>query len=117
MIVDLKKVTDELEDGALQNMAEIDAHAMSLYRFQPERAVEYLTDYSVETAEKTVSRWKDLYGYLLVKYMDGNIKVEKDGQFARNPYGVAEFPEQPDYPEFWLRAIVKDHREAIKAPK
>jgi hypothetical protein len=33
------------------------------------------------------AEWKKLGQYLLVKYIDGNIKREKDGQFERTEYG------------------------------
>jgi len=43
----------------------------------PEQAIEFITDYSVNSGNRTVSEWKDLYKFLFTKYMDGNIK-EKD---------------------------------------
>jgi len=53
--------------------------------------------------------------YLLVKYHDGNIKKEKDGKFLDNGYGEAVMPAQPGYPEWWLKEIVREHGDKIKA--
>ena len=36
----------------------------------------YLTQLSVETAQELFDRWQRLDNYLLVKYMDGNVKSE-----------------------------------------
>ena len=36
----------------------------------------YLTDYSVKTAQELFDRWSKLDKYLLIKYMDGNVKSE-----------------------------------------
>ena len=58
--------------------------------------------------------WSDLDKYLLVKYMDGNIKKEKDGRFERTATGNAAFPSQPAYRDEWYRMIVRDHGEVIK---
>jgi hypothetical protein len=32
----------------------------------------------------TVKKWKELGQYLIIKYKDGNVMREKDGQFERN---------------------------------
>ena len=58
-----------------------------------------------------------MFVYLLVKYMDGNVKYEKDGQFETNGIDAkqAKFPMQPEYPEKWYRAIVNDCGDNIKA--
>ena len=39
----------------------------------------FLTEFSVTQAENSTIEWKKLGEYLWVKYMDGNIKKEKDG--------------------------------------
>jgi starvation-inducible outer membrane lipoprotein len=71
----------------------------------------------VKTGNATVKRWKELGEYLLVKYIDGNIKKEKDGKFETNPYGIPVMPSQPGYPEWWLKEIAKEHGDVIKAVK
>ncbi|MDR1055581.1 MAG: C69 family dipeptidase [Prevotellaceae bacterium] len=111
---DVVKVVNELENRYLDMTATVDEYALKLYNDSPEKAIEYLTDYSVTAASATVNRWKELDTYLLVKYIDGNIKKEKDGKFLRTQTGVPASPNQPALPEFWRRAIVKDVGETLK---
>jgi len=46
--------------------------------------------------------------------MDGNIKVEKNGKFLRNPYGLPVSPLQPGYPEWYLKKITEDTGDKLK---
>lgn len=64
-----------------------DERALKLYKSSPKRAVACLTDFSIFLSEKTVAEWKDLEAFLLVKYFDGVIHPEKDGDFIRSRYG------------------------------
>jgi len=114
MIEDVKKVQAGLESKYIANTTLVDEKALPLYKTKPESAVAYLTDYSVTSGNQTVARWKDLGHYLLVKYIDGNIKKEKDGKFARNPYGIAVSPSQPGYPEWYLKKIAEDTGDKLK---
>ena len=115
MIKDIRPVQQELESKYIaQTTGEVDKKAAELYKKDKKAAVKYLTDYSVNTGQATVKRWQEMYQYLLVKYIDGNVKKEKDGKFETNPYGVPVMPSQPGYPEWWLKEIVKQHGDVIK---
>ena len=52
--------------------------------------------------------------YLLVKYMDGNVKKEENGQFKQNGYGLSEYPDFPGYDEDYYRSIVKSAGDRLK---
>ncbi len=108
MHVDVQKVQTELEAKYIALTAAIDNGAKTLYEKDPKLAIEFLTDYSVNTGNSTVKRWQELSEYLLVKYMDGNIKKEKDGKFLDNGHGVMVSPIQPQLPEWWRKKIVED---------
>jgi dipeptidase len=115
MAADVRKVMHELEDGYLKDVARADAEAQMIYGKDPETAQQYLTDYSNKQADTTFQRWKKLSQYLLVKYIDGNIKKEKDGRFAPNKYNTTvASPDQPGYPEWWLRKIAEDTGDQLK---
>ncbi|NOY95668.1 MAG: dipeptidase [Chlorobi bacterium] len=115
MIVDVQKVQAGLENKFIDFTQVIDQAAKTLYNEEsPQKARQFLTEYSVNTANNMTKRWKLLGQYLLVKYMDGNIKREKDGKFERTEYGMAPGPEQPGYPEWWYRAIVKSTGDHFK---
>ena len=40
--------------------------------------INYITNYSVNAGDYVVSNWQKLGQFLLVKYLDGNVKKEKD---------------------------------------
>ena len=67
-----------------------------------------LTAYSCKQAEEVVSAWKDLYIYLITKYIDGQERKVENGQFLRNQYGQPEMPNRPAYPEPFLRTIAPE---------
>jgi len=79
-----------------------------LYEKDPKLAVDYLTDYSCNMAQMTVSRWQKLSEFLLVKYLDGNMKQEKDGEFLRNPWGYPLPPKFPGYPNSYKEQILRE---------
>ena len=115
MIKDIRLVQQELENGFQETLPAIDKAAQVLYNKDPKEAVKFLTWYSTTTADQTTERWKKLGEYLLVKYIDGNMKKEKDGKFMQNGYGLSEYPEFPGYDEEFYRNIVKSAGERLKA--
>jgi dipeptidase len=117
MIKDIQKVQRELELGFVDQTAKVDKEAAAIYKTDKNKARAYLTSYSVKTGDATVARWKQLGEYLLVKYMDGNIKKEKDGKFQTNGTGQAVMPSQPGYPKWWLNEIIREHGDVVKAIK
>jgi dipeptidase len=117
MIKDVQKVQQELESKYISEVPGIDKEAVALYNTDKAKAIAFITKYSVNTGNATVKRWKELGEYLLVKYMDGNIKKEKDGKFQTNEWGMPVMPSQPGYPEWWLKEIVREHGDVIKAPE
>jgi dipeptidase len=113
MSADIIALQQELESKYVEMVEVIDEHAKKLYPENEEKAIEFVTDFSVNTAASTIKQWKELDRYLLVKYIDGNIKREADGEFLRTPTGMPESPQQPQLPEFWRRAIKNDAREKL----
>ena len=51
--------------------------------------------------------YKNLGDYLLVKFLDGNIKREKDGQFMRNEAGLPVQPEFGGYNQRYFESIAR----------
>ena len=80
VIEDVRKVQKEFTDKFAKNTKAIDKAAQVLYDESPTLAREFLTGYSCQQADAITKRWIDLSNYLLVKYIDGNIKKEKDGK-------------------------------------
>lgn len=114
MIDDIRKVQKSIEDAFEQNMSFIEAEAARLHKESPEKAIEYLTNYSNFAAEDATAKYRKLGEYLLVKYLDGNRKKEENGKFKRNADGLPVQPDFPGYNEEYHRAIVKDTGEHLK---
>ena len=106
MIKDIRKKQEELEMKYINAVPVVDKAAKELYESNPEQAIEFITDYSVNSGNRTVNEWKALYRYLFTKYMDGNIKEKREvpeGYIYTTP-NVS----QPGYGEEWYRRIIKD---------
>ncbi len=114
MIKDIRKVQQELENSYKEAIPAIDKAASELYAKDPKEAVRFLTWFSSTTADDATSRWKKLGEYLLVKYMDGNMKKEENGQFKQNGYGLSAYPDFPGYDEEYYRSIVNSAGERLK---
>ncbi len=115
MIVDIQKVQSELETGFQSKVAQNDAKMKD--ETDPAKLVAFANQFSNAQAELMFNQWKSLSEYLLVKYMDGNVKkTDEKGNFKTTPYGPdrIEMPDMPLYPESWYREIVEDCGENIK---
>ncbi len=117
MIQDLKKVQNELETGFFKAVTENDQRALTFLKENPDNVEalrEILTSFSVNAGNTTVERWHRLFEFLLVKYMDGNVKQEKDGEFLRNPWGNPLSPRHIDYPDEWKQLIIQQTGERFR---
>ncbi|WP_319227788.1 C69 family dipeptidase [Draconibacterium orientale] len=108
MIKDVKIVQRQLEDKFVTYVPSIDKAAENLYNtVNEEEARKFITEFSRNEAENMTKRWKELYHYLVVKYTDGNIKRESNGEFTRTETGMPASPIFAGYPEWWYEAIIK----------
>ena len=113
---DVRKSIDQWENDKLSQVARIDAAAAAM---SPAKARKYLTEYSVNTAQQLFDRWVELDRYLLVKYIDGNVKGENADGFIDNGNG-RDIPgkiEWPGYNEKWKRAVAADNGEVLRVVK
>jgi len=100
----------KLESSYFAEVARVDQVAAELHKKNPKKAQQYITDFSVNTGEKTVSEWKDLYAFLFTRFMDGNVKTKVEGK--QNPK-----VEQPGYDESWYRQVARDAGDRIRVPE
>jgi dipeptidase len=114
---DIQKVQSELENSFAQFIPAIDAAALSVWKENPELARQFITDFSGNMANNTLKRWKELGEFLLIKYLDGNLKQEKDGEFLRNPWGYPLPPSFPGYSDKWKENVIRDTGERFLYPK
>lgn len=113
---DIRKLQSKLENSFFEVIPETDKMALALYESNPQKARQMLTDFSVKKANNTVEKWNDLFHFLLVKYMDGNIKQEKEGQFIRNPHGYPVPPKHIGYPDDWNKRLIEVTGDKFKHP-
>ena len=102
MMPDIKKVQAAWEDKFNSQVAAVDAQVANLDAAQ---AAEFLTKYSCNQAEESTTAWKELGIYLFIKYLDGQQRKEKDGEFLRNDYGLPEGPNRVPYPASFLESV------------
>ena len=102
MMPDIKKVQAAWEDKFNAQVEAVDAQVAEM---DPAKATEFLTKYSCAQAQESTAAWKELGIYLFVKYLDGQQRKEKDGQFLRNAYGEPEGPNRTPYPTEFLQKI------------
>ena len=79
-----------------------------------------LSSFGIDNAAGLFRRWQDLDKYLLVKYIDGNIKRQnEDGSFMNNGFdkSIPEFPIQEDYSEKWKENVVRDNGDILRIRK
>lgn len=116
MIKDIRKEQNNLEQMFIREVAQLDQRIKKAK--DSKEIVAMTTNFSLEKANQMMKSWTKLSQFLLVKYIDGNIKKETNGKFEESPYrkGQCVFPEQPKYPQKWYEMIVKDHGDVIKVP-
>lgn len=105
VIDDVKMVQNELEGYFLAQQKTIEETALSLMKNSRGEAIEYLTNYSIGSAEKTYNRWKRLGEELLQKNIDGISKTE----FFK--------PKNIGYPDHFKKRIVEESGDKLKMKK
>ncbi len=106
MMPDIKKVQVQWESNFNALVPAMDKVALGLPEAESKA---FLSDFSIAQAENSTASWKKLGEYLLVKYMDGNIKKEKDGKFLQNESAIPPSIIRAGYPEEFLRQMVKEN--------
>jgi dipeptidase len=110
---DIRKVVDKWENFYLADVERIDAQVATL---SAAKARKIQTRYSLETAQTLFDTWTELDRYLLIKYVDGNVKSENEKGFIDNGNGC-DIPDKiqfPGYNEKWKRAVAADNGEILK---
>ncbi|MDR2839866.1 MAG: C69 family dipeptidase [Paludibacter sp.] len=103
MMPEIVKVQKKWETDFNNLIPAIDKVALELG--EPE-ARQFLTSFSNTQAENSTAAWKKLGEYLLVKYMDGNVKRESsDGKFTQNEFHIPPGIIRPGYPQEYLKTI------------
>ena len=118
MFPTLKEVRDSLDNSYFAAQAGVEKKAQELYAQNPQAAVKYLNDYSVEKAQQMLARWNQLFEFMVVKYNDMIIKpTDKNGTFEKTQYGLGVRPARPGYPEKYAKELVKQSGDKFLVPE
>ena len=102
MVPDIQRVQSTWEDKFNAQVAVVDEMVAAM---SANEKADWLTKYSNLQANESHQAWKELCIYLFTKYLDGQERKEKDGQFLRNPYGEPAGPNRTPYPTEFLQKI------------
>ena len=116
---EIRRQIDDYEKYCLDMVRATDAKALDyLDRGRHKRVIRTITDATSTMASELLVRWKQLEKDLLVKYLDGNVKVQDENGNYKTIQDEGKVPVSPEHPaqrERWLRAIVNDAGETLIA--
>lgn len=107
MIPFIQEKQTALEEGFIAEVAKTDAKAKAASTEEERRAI--LTQYSLDAGNETFQEWKNLYHFLLTRFIDGNIKSKVE--VPENYLYVNPKLEQPGYGEDWYRKIINETKD------
>lgn len=113
----VREYVDMWENAALKTVEEVDMLIANTPKANKKAKI--ATEFSVATAQRLFNIWVDLDKYLMVKYIDGNVKGEDANGFIDNGNGK-DIPGKitnPGYSEKWKRAVAADKGEILKVVK
>ena len=105
------------EDNFVNYVEGVDKAAKAMYQNDKEQARDFVTDFSVNTANNLVKEWKEFYQFLFMKFMDGNIKKTDGREFLTNGHGVLKHPDQPGYSKEWKKLLIEQTGDKFKVPE
>ena len=110
----VREFIDEWENKAFDLVEHIDIALANTP--SAKKKAKIATEFSTSTAQSLFDVWANLDKYLMVKYIDGNVKGEDENGFMDNGNGK-DIPgeiEQPGYTEKWKRAVAADHGKILE---
>ena len=113
----VREYVDTWENNMLKEVENIDNAIAATSNAKKQAKI--ATSYSLKRAQQLFNKWTELDKYLMVKYIDGNVKGEENGKFVDNGNGkdIPGVIEQPGYTENWKRAVAADKGEILKVVK
>lgn len=118
MIPDIRKVQGSLEKKYLDREA-TDAALLALYEAGNAEAFEKAVNADgAAIAREATDAYRDLAQYLLVKYLDGNLKAtDENGKFIYTPDHMPAKPKFPGYNKEYYENIVRSTGDHFLLPK
>ena len=113
----VREYVDNWENSMLKDVENIDKAIASTSNAKKQAKIATL--YTTTRAHMLFNKWVELDKYLMVKYIDGNVKGEDKNGFIDNGNGK-DIPgkiEQPGYSEKWKRAVAADNGKILEVVK
>lgn len=119
MIPDIRKVQSGLEGKFQSSRAEREKYLKSLVdNGATETLLAEVNAEGASIAKEATDAYRDLAQYLLVKFMDGNMKkTDKDGNFIYDENHHPVYPEFPGYNQEYLENIVRTTGDHFLIPE
>ncbi len=113
MIPDIRRVQSSIEKRLA---ADTDSLRTTIASLPTPQAADMLNDYTIAATDRYIKEYRSLGEYLLVKYLDFNIKKEDgNGQFARTPDGMPASPKFGGYDDpRYFRSIVDETGDKLR---
>lgn len=130
----VREAIDEWENAQIANLAHADEEALKIFYSEIKvkkmyvrknertrkvadsapKTKAFITEFSVNTAQKIFDKWVGMEEFLLVKFLDGNVKAQNpDGSWVTNGHSD-KIPANigwPGYTDVWKRAAASEKLE------
>lgn len=115
---EVRSAAEKYESENLALVESLDKKALRMVKGgNAAQAGAMLTEFCKSRSQHLFDKWTELSNWLLVKFVDFNVKPQnEDGSFIDDGAGVG-IPVQPEHPQLrerWLRAVVKDQGEVMR---
>ena len=113
----VREYVDNWENNMLKDVETVDNAIAATSNAKKQAKI--ATAYTLNRAQQLFNKWAELDKYLMVKYIDGNVKGENENGFIDNGNGK-DIPgkiEQPGYSEKWKRAVAADNGKILEVVK
>ena len=113
----VREYVDNWENNMLKDVETVDNAIAATSNAKKQAKI--ATVYTLNRAQQLFNKWAELDKYLMVKYIDGNVKGEDKNGFIDNGNGK-DIPgkiEQPGYSEKWKRAVAADNGKILEVVK
>lgn len=130
----VRSAIDEWENAQIANLARTDEEALKIFYSEIKvkkmyvrknertrkvadpapKTKAFITEFSVNTAQEMFDKWVGMEEFLLVKFLDGNVKAQNpDGSWVTNGYSdkVPANIGWPGYTDVWKRAAASEKLE------
>ena len=114
----VREYVDTWENTALETVKKIDIAIGNTPNAKKKAKI--ATEFTLSSADLLFNTWNKLDKYLMVKYIDGNVKSEdENGKFIDNGNGkdIPDKIKQPGYSEKWKRAVAADNGRILEVVK